>query len=108
MSSSLWLCLYACGIAGYKPQRLAAFLQTKTNHPISFISHRLAPSRLLNVVEGLGPVVITQCVVCHFFVKGAESTHCLLPASSRAGISTATSSRTFTVREMNPRISDLS
>jgi hypothetical protein len=52
--------------------RLCAY-KTKTNHDAFFIYLRL---RIFNVVEHASLVVITQCSVCHFFVKATESTYC--------------------------------
>ena len=48
-------------------------MKTEANDYVFLSDSRL---HLLNLVERVGPVVITQCAVCHFFVKAPELTCC--------------------------------
>jgi hypothetical protein len=51
-----------------------AFTHMNQNKPLDLF-HLSRALRIFNVVQCAGSVVIMQCVVCHFFVKVAESTH---------------------------------
>jgi hypothetical protein len=60
-----------------------AFTHMNQNKP-RYLFHLSRALRIFNVVQRANSVVITQCVVCHFFVKVAESTNRSFGASQKA------------------------